>query len=167
MCVPASCIGMDASERSYLSLFQMTKRHSMTLSQRLTRAGLTFILLGTVAAALPQQSGAAQADTAQCGTTGSVYYRLTADSSGASDTAHATPVPAGTSEDFFFFQSTTGVSGTYAAFTPTSFTPSGYTTVINSGNHYQGKTNSGSNTLTAVVSGTPSFSISDGTVISP
>ena len=34
----------------------------MTLSQRLTRAGLTFILLGSVAAALPQQSGAAMAD---------------------------------------------------------------------------------------------------------
>ena len=31
----------------------------MTLSQRLTRAGLTFILLGSVAAVLPQQGGAA------------------------------------------------------------------------------------------------------------
>ena len=31
----------------------------MTLTQRLTRAGLVFVLLGTVAAVLPQQSGAA------------------------------------------------------------------------------------------------------------
>lgn len=34
----------------------------MTLSQRLTRAGLVFILFGTVAVALPQQNGAALAD---------------------------------------------------------------------------------------------------------
>ncbi len=35
----------------------------MTLSQRLTRAGLVFVLLGSVAAVLPQQNGAAQATT--------------------------------------------------------------------------------------------------------
>ena len=44
----------------------------MTLSQRLTRAGLTFILFGTVAATLPQQSGAALADNA-CVSNGHTY----------------------------------------------------------------------------------------------
>ena len=58
----------------------------MTLTQRLTRAGATFIVFGIAAAVLPQQNGAAQATTASglCGTT-TVQYRLTEDSSGATD----------------------------------------------------------------------------------
>ena len=45
----------------------------MTLSQRLTRAGLTFVLFGTVAAVLPQQDGAARA--ADC-VVGGVTYAI-------------------------------------------------------------------------------------------
>ena len=52
----------------------------MTLSQRLTRAGLTFILFGTVAAALPHQDDAAHA-TDDC-TKPPATYRLTTDSGG-------------------------------------------------------------------------------------
>ena len=43
-------------------------KQRMTLSQRLTRGGLTFILLGTVAAVLPQQNGVASAAPNGCGT---------------------------------------------------------------------------------------------------
>ena len=58
----------------------------MTISQRLTRAGLTFILFGTVAAVLPQQSGAVRADT--CVTpTGS--YRLTSHADCTTDASTA------------------------------------------------------------------------------
>lgn len=54
----------------------------MTLSQRLTRAGMTFIILGTAAALLPQQNEAAQATTnCQDCPTVTTNYRLTADSS--------------------------------------------------------------------------------------
>ena len=55
----------------------------MTLTQRLTRAGATFIVFGIAAAVLPQQNGAAQATTASglCGTT-TVQYRLTGNPDG-------------------------------------------------------------------------------------
>ena len=59
----------------------------MTLSQRLTRAGLVFVLFGTVAAVLPQQSGAARAD--DCTITGAVY-RLTSNQSCSPDSSTAT-----------------------------------------------------------------------------
>lgn len=58
----------------------------MTLSQRLTRAGLTFILFGTVAAVLPQQSGAARADVCTIG--GHTYAIYQSGSSTTSPTYH-------------------------------------------------------------------------------
>ncbi len=44
----------------------------MTLTQRLTRAGLVFVLLGTVAALLPT-SGTANAETVICASDGKTY----------------------------------------------------------------------------------------------
>ena len=44
----------------------------MTLTQRLTRAGLVFVLLGTVAALLPT-SGTANAETVTCTSDGKTY----------------------------------------------------------------------------------------------
>lgn len=44
----------------------------MTLTQRLTRAGLVFVLLGTVAALLPT-SGTANAETVGCTSDGKTY----------------------------------------------------------------------------------------------
>ena len=44
----------------------------MTLTQRLTRAGLVFVLLGTVAALLPT-SGTANAETVKCASDGKTY----------------------------------------------------------------------------------------------
>jgi len=57
----------------------------MTLSQRLIRAGLTFIILGTAAALLPQQNEAAQA-TSNCNdcTKVTINYRLSPASCGGS-----------------------------------------------------------------------------------
>lgn len=56
----------------------------MTLSQRLTRAGAVFILLGSVAAVLPA-SDSAQATTCN-DSSNSFNYRVTRDSSGGMDT---------------------------------------------------------------------------------
>ena len=61
----------------------------MTLTQRLTRAGATFIVFGVVAAILPQQNGSAQAVTNSADCSGvSVHYRLT-EGSAANDTTQA------------------------------------------------------------------------------
>ena len=135
----------------------------MTLSQRLTRAGLSFIVFGTAVSLMPTD-GMAIADTSTC--VGGISYRLTTDASGLTDTQPPTNVPVGTQETFYFFQSTsTGTFLPVTPVTPSIFTSSGYTTVSSSGNVYIGDTTKGNNTVVAKVSGGPS--VSDGTVISP
>ena len=133
----------------------------MTLSQRLTRAGLSFIVFGTAVSLMPT-NGSAIADTSTC--VGGFIYRLTTDSSGATDTAPLTPVAIATMEKFYFFSSSDGGT-TYTAFPPGSFTSTGYTSVTTSGNTFTGTTANGTNTVTANVTGGPS--VSDGTVTSP
>ena len=54
----------------------------MTLSQRLVRAGLTFSILGTVAAALPQHDAARATPDCQTCPKVSLCYRLTGNSCG-------------------------------------------------------------------------------------
>ena len=135
----------------------------MTLSQRLTRAGLSFIVFGTAVSLMPTD-GMAIADTSTCA--GGFIYRLTADSSGKTDTAPSTPVTIATLETFYFFRSSDGGT-TYAAFTPNSFTATKYTTVPTNpllSNIYIGTTNNGNNSVTANVTDGPS--VSDGTVTS-
>ncbi len=58
----------------------------MKLSQRLTRAGLTFILLGSVAAVMPNKD-AAQATTVNCTGGPTTQYRLTDQSDGSDNTS--------------------------------------------------------------------------------
>ena len=60
----------------------------MTLTQRLTRAGATFIVFGVVAAILPQQNGSAQAvtDPGTCNNT-TAYYKLTEGGSSTDSTS--------------------------------------------------------------------------------
>ena len=98
----------------------------MTLTQRLTRAGATFIVFGIAAAVLPQQDGAAQATTlsGQCGST-TVYYRLTEDPSGATGTVTTTSVASKTSITLYSFYSI-GAGDKFLAAEPTttySFSP--------------------------------------------
>ena len=75
----------------------------MTLSQRLTRAGLTFILLGSVAAVLPH-SDTVLANTSLCAHPPG-HYRLTADSTGVTDVSTGTT--------FYSFAENPPDSGTY------------------------------------------------------
>ena len=60
----------------------------MTLTQRLTRAGATFIIFGVAAAVLPQQNGAARAvtDSGTCNKQ-PFYYRLTEGGSSTNTTS--------------------------------------------------------------------------------
>ena len=102
----------------------------MTLTQRLTRAGATFIVFGIAAAVLPQQNGAAQATTASglCGTT-TVQYRLTEDPNGVTDSGTTTSVASKTSITLYSFYSTGG-SFLHADSTTTYlFSPSDITTL--------------------------------------
>ena len=78
----------------------------MTLSQRLTRAGLTFILLGSVAVALPQQDGAAQAYTTNCVPGTTIRFRLT-DHSDFSDNSTAI-LASGSTDTLITLRSTDG-----------------------------------------------------------
>ena len=73
----------------------------MKFSQRLTRAGLTFILLGSVAAVLPQQMDRATADDKTC--TNGNHYRLTDSASGTTDHVPAT-VNSGDRRVFMFIE---------------------------------------------------------------
>ena len=102
----------------------------MTLTQRLTRAGATFIVFGIAAAVLPQQNGAAQATTASglCGTT-TVQYRLTKDSGGQTDSGTTTSVVSTTPITLYSFYS---IGGSFLAAEPTttySFSPLNATTL--------------------------------------
>ena len=92
----------------------------MTLTQRLTRAGATFIVFGIAAAVLPQQDGTAQATTlsGQCGST-TVYYRLTEDPSGATGTVTTTSVASKTSITLYSFYSI-GAGDNFLAAEPTT-----------------------------------------------
>lgn len=67
----------------------------MKLSQRLTRAGLTFILLGSVAANMPQQSDSAMALSGTC-TNGDVYVFGNGNSASTATTSNSSSVRAGT-----------------------------------------------------------------------
>ena len=103
----------------------------MTLSQRLTRAGLTFVLFGTVAAVLPQQNGAAQAETTVCPTNSQIVYSLTGNTANpgsiTASISKANPTP------LYTLESTNGGT-TYSALsgvTVTSGTPANIT--INDG----------------------------------
>ena len=80
----------------------------MTLTQRLTRAGATFIVFGIAAAVLPQQNGAAQATTVDgpC-VPPTAQYRLTANSDGT-DSGATTSVASKTSITLYSFYSTGG-----------------------------------------------------------
>ena len=77
----------------------------MTLSQRLTRAGLVFVLLGTVAAVLPNS------DTVLANTTACTHpprsFRLTTDPGGQNDTSTGTT--------FYAYAQTPPSSGTYTS----------------------------------------------------
>ena len=80
----------------------------MTLTQRLTRAGATFIVFGVVAAILPQQNGAAQATTVTglCNMV-AVSYRLT-ENSDKTDSGPAKVVASGTPVTLYSFYSSDG-----------------------------------------------------------
>ena len=132
----------------------------MTLSDRLTRAGLSFIVFGTAVSLMPT-NGMAIADTSTC--VGGFIYRLTTDISGKTDMAPPNTVTVATLETFYFFRSSDGGT-TYAAFTPNSSTSTGYTAAPFAGNIYTSTTNKGDNKVTAIVTGGPS--VSDGTVTS-
>lgn len=132
----------------------------MTLSQRLTRAGLSFIVFGTAVSLMPT-NGNAIADTLTCA--GGISYRLTTDPLGLTDTQPSTNAAVGTEETFYFFQSTNG--GAFQLVTQPIFDHLGYNTVLSPLNAYVGTTSSGSNTVTAKVAGGPS--VSDGIVTSP
>ena len=132
----------------------------MTLSDRLTRAGLSFIVFGTAVSLMPT-NGNAIADTLTCG--GGDKYRLTTDFNGKYDLSPSPSVTSATSETFYLFISSDNGS-TYTAFTQGSFTSTGYTSVTTNGNTFTGTTAKGSNTVTANVTG--GLSLSDGTVTS-
>ncbi len=92
----------------------------MTLSQRLTRAGLVFILLGSVAAALPQQNGAASADPNGCftGTPGRFAISNSAPATDSTTvTANYTVSTQGTTFNFYFSPDSTSA---YSSVTPTT-----------------------------------------------
>ena len=97
----------------------------MTLTQRLTRAGATFIVFGIAAAVLPQQDGAAQATTVDgpC-VPPTAQYRLTANSDGT-DSGATTSVASKTSITLYSFYSI-GAGDKFLAAEPTttySFSP--------------------------------------------
>ena len=81
----------------------------MTLTQRLTRAGATFIVFGLVAALVPTNENA-MATTGNCTTTGS--YRLTTDPTGVADQDNST-----SSYNFYAFGNPSATGGTYGAVT--------------------------------------------------
>ena len=90
----------------------------MTLSQRLTRAGLTFVLFGTVAAVLPQQNGAASANPNGCFTGTPGRYAISniqpaASSTNVNDIYTVTTTP--TTFNFYFSPDSTSA---YSAVTP-------------------------------------------------
>ena len=104
----------------------------MTLTQRLTRAGLVFVLLGSVAAVLPQQGGAAQATTTACAAGTSTRFRVTTDSTGTTDniSANISRSTASLSVTLYSFVDT----GSGFANSPTSATftvPAGSTASLN------------------------------------
>lgn len=87
----------------------------MKLSQRLTRAGLAFILLGSVAAVMPHND-AAQATTVNCTGGPTTQYRLTDNSDGNDNSSAYISRSARTSVKLYTFISTD--SG--ATFSPTN-----------------------------------------------
>ena len=93
----------------------------MTLSQRLTRAGLTFVLLGTVAVALPQQSGAARADVCTIGGNTLKIVQGTLSSGSSSPTFTQTSA----SQAYTSFFNTTQAGAITTTTSAASFTSSG------------------------------------------
>lgn len=121
----------------------------MTLSQRLTRAGLTFLLLGSVAAVMPQQIDTATADDQTC--TNGNHYRLTDNPTGTTDHVPASVV-SGSSQSFYVYQSLDGSNKSYKPFTPLSFSPSTNFPGNSSGNQFTGTaSNTGSTDATGTL----------------
>ena len=109
----------------------------LTLNQRLIRAGLCFILFGSMAALLPE-NGNVMANTAQCTGPSHDNYRLTTDSSGATDPA-AGPYTNGTQIKLYFFVFNSSTSK-WVAVTPSSSSMAGVTGAF-IGNTFTGTVN--------------------------